>query len=46
METGAAVALRRLLGRDVLVLELDAEALGEPLDRAGEVEPLRLLDER
>ena len=43
LEAGTAVALRRLLRRDVLVLELHAEALREPLDRAGEIEPLRLL---
>ena len=32
--------------RRLLVLELDPEAVGEPFDGAGEVEVLRLLDER
>src|SRR5581483_8529112 len=37
---------RRLLGRRaLLVLERDAEPLGKPLDRAGEVEALRLAHE-
>ena len=45
MQAGAAVALRSLLGRDVLVLELDPKAIREPFDRAGEVEPLRVPDE-
>src|SRR5215210_4497133 len=34
------------VGRRLLVLERNAEAVCEPLDRAGEVEVLRLLDER
>ena len=39
-------ALRVGLRRRLLVLELDVEAVGEPLDRADEVEPLGLADER
>ena len=35
-----------LLGRGLLVLELHAEPVAEPLDRADEVEVLLLLDER
>src|SRR5439155_4962165 len=34
------------LGRDLLVLDLDTEALCERLDRADEVDLLELLDER
>src|SRR5690242_13291014 len=34
------------LGRDLLVLDLDAEAAGEELDRTDEVDLLELLDER
>src|SRR4029079_3133441 len=34
-----------LLRRRLLVLELDAEAVGQPLDRADEVDVLQLLDE-
>src|SRR5215211_5287304 len=33
-------------GRGVLVLERDRKAVGEPLDRADEVDSLDLLDER
>ena len=42
----APLALGVLARRLVLVLQLDAEPLGEPLDRAREVEVLRLADER
>ena len=41
-----APALRVGLRRRLLVLELDVEAVGEPLDRADEVEPLGLAHER
>ena len=42
-----APAPSRVVGRArVLVLRLDVEAVGEPLDRAGEVEALRVADER
>src|SRR5262249_7733511 len=34
-----------LRGRGLLVLQGDAEPIGQPLDRADEVEPLHLLDE-
>ena len=42
----AALPPRRGLGRGLLVLELDAGAVAEPLDRLDEVEPLALLHER
>jgi hypothetical protein len=45
-EPVVAPPLLLLLGRCFLVLELDAEAAGQRLDRADEVEVLRLLDER
>ena len=41
----ATLACRVLARRRLLVLERDAEPLGEPLDRADEVEVLGLLDE-
>src|SRR5581483_7719683 len=44
-ETRPPVPARSLLGRDVLVLDRNAEALCEPLDRTREVEPLRLAHE-
>ena len=40
-----ALARTILLRRGFLVLELDAEAVGKPFDRADEVEVLLLLDE-
>ena len=42
VEPLAPLALRVELGGRLLVLELDAEAVGEPLDRADEVEVLGL----
>src|SRR5205823_11685377 len=45
VEPLAAPALRVLLGRGLLVLERNVEPLRQPLDRADEVDPLRLLDE-
>src|SRR5439155_4183289 len=42
----AVAALSVLTRRGVVIVERDAEAVGEPLDRAREVEVLGLLDER
>jgi hypothetical protein len=42
----AAAAARILLRRRLLVLDLDVETVGEPLDRTGEVELLGLAHER
>jgi hypothetical protein len=44
-EALAPLARAVLLGRRLLVLERDAEAVGEPLDRPDEVEVLLFLDE-
>ena len=46
MEAVAPLPLGLDPGRGLLVLERDAEPLGEPLDRPDEVEVLRLADER
>ena len=45
VEPVALAPLRVGLRRGLLVLELDVEAVGEPLDRADEVQSLELLDE-
>src|SRR5207249_6388908 len=46
VEPIASAALRVGLRRELLVLERNVEPVGEPLDRADEIEPIRLLDER
>ena len=46
VEALSVSALPVLLGRRLLVVELHVEAIGEPLDRADEVDPLDLLHER
>src|SRR5207245_2597034 len=46
VEALSVSALPVLLGRPLLVVELHVEAIGEPLDRADEVDPLVLLHER
>src|SRR5262249_35217066 len=46
VEPLAAASLHVVLRRRLLVFELDVEAVREPFDRAGELELLRVADER